>query len=60
MNVKQFSRLEVNSQVMFAIWDALKEAGIGIPYPQQDIYIKELPTVDAHLPAGALPHTTSE
>jgi potassium efflux system protein len=43
MDVKQFSRLEVKSQVLFAIWDALREAGIQIPYPQQDVYIKELP-----------------
>jgi len=42
-NVAQFSRLEVQSMVLFAIWDALKEAGIGIPFPQQDVYIKELP-----------------
>lgn len=28
---------------MFAIWDALKEADIGIPFPQRDIYIKEIP-----------------
>ena len=28
---------------MFAIWDALKDADIGIPFPQQDIYIKEIP-----------------
>ena len=27
-------------------WDALKEAGIAIPYPQQDIYIRELPEAD--------------
>ncbi len=39
----QHSRLEVKSKVMFAIWDALKDADIGIPFPQQDIYIKELP-----------------
>ncbi|HFD32700.1 MAG TPA: mechanosensitive ion channel, partial [Gammaproteobacteria bacterium] len=39
----QTSRIQVKSDVMFAIWDALKEAGIGIPFPQQDIYIKELP-----------------
>lgn len=43
LDVKQFSRLEVKSKVLFAIWDALKEAGISIPYPQQDIYIKEMP-----------------
>ena len=44
MDVKQFSRLEVKSKVLFAIWDALKEAGISIPYPQQDVYIKEMPS----------------
>lgn len=43
VNVRLFSRFEVKSKVMFAIWDALKEADIGIPFPQQDIYIKELP-----------------
>jgi len=42
-NVILFSRLEVQSNVLLAIWDALKEAGIGIPFPQQDVYIKELP-----------------
>ncbi len=42
-NVLCFSRLEVRSKVLFAIWDALQEAGIGIPFPQQDIYIKEMP-----------------
>ena len=49
LDVMQFSRLRVKSSVMFAIWDALKESGIGIPFPQQDIYIKELPTNDAQL-----------
>jgi potassium efflux system protein len=43
MDVNQFSRLDVKSKVLFAIWDALKEAGIKIPYPQQDVYIKEFP-----------------
>jgi potassium efflux system protein len=38
-----FSRLEIRSKVLFAIWDALHEAGISIPFPQQDIYIKEMP-----------------
>ena len=42
-NVVLHSRLEVKSKVMLAIWDALKKANIGIPFPQQDIYIKELP-----------------
>ncbi|HHB12612.1 MAG TPA: mechanosensitive ion channel, partial [Chromatiales bacterium] len=45
VDVEQFSRLAVKSKVMFAIWDALKEADIGIPFPQRDIYIKELPAM---------------
>ncbi len=39
----QHARFTVKSKVMFAIWDALKEADIGIPFPQRDIYIKEMP-----------------
>ncbi len=39
----QHGRGAVKSKVMFAIWDALKDADIGIPFPQQDIYIKEVP-----------------
>jgi small-conductance mechanosensitive channel len=31
------------SEVNFAIWDAFARHGITIPYPQQDVYIKELP-----------------
>ena len=41
----QVGQLTAKSSVMFAIWDALKDADIGIPFPQQDIYIKELPFV---------------
>jgi len=53
-DVGQFSRLEVKSKVMFAIWDALQEADIGIPFPQRDIYIKELP--EQHEAAGPALH----
>ncbi|RMG35796.1 MAG: hypothetical protein D6720_06410 [Gammaproteobacteria bacterium] len=42
MDVSQFSRLEIKSKVMFAIWDALKEADIEIPFPQRDIHIREV------------------
>jgi small-conductance mechanosensitive channel len=31
------------SEVNFAIWDAFERHGITIPYPQRDIYVKELP-----------------
>jgi len=33
-------RLEPKSDVMRAIWKTFKENGIGIPFPQRDIYIK--------------------
>lgn len=33
----------LKSQVNYLIWDKLKKYGIEIPYPQRDIYIKELP-----------------
>lgn len=31
------------SQVNFAVWKHLKDAGIEVPYPQRDLYIKEMP-----------------
>jgi small-conductance mechanosensitive channel len=34
----------VRSAVMLAVWDKFKENGIGIPYPQRDIYIKKMPS----------------
>lgn len=30
----------VTSDVLFAVWDAFQENGIGIPFPQQDLHIK--------------------
>ncbi len=33
----------VTSEVYLALWDALHEDGIEIPFPQRDIYIKQMP-----------------
>ncbi|MEW6648512.1 MAG: mechanosensitive ion channel domain-containing protein [Pseudomonadota bacterium] len=33
----------VRSAINLAIWRAFKQAGITIPYPQRDLYIKEMP-----------------
>jgi small-conductance mechanosensitive channel len=33
----------VRSAINLAIWRAFKQAGITIPYPQRDLYIKEVP-----------------
>ncbi|MBA4147091.1 MAG: mechanosensitive ion channel [Verrucomicrobia bacterium] len=35
------------SSVNFLIWEKFKKYGIEIPYPQRDIYIKEMPGTDA-------------
>lgn len=36
-------RLSLRSRLNFLIWDHFKRAGIEMPYPQRDIYVKELP-----------------
>ena len=33
----------VQSDINLAIWKAFKAAGITIPYPQRDLYVKALP-----------------
>ena len=35
--------LQVKSDVSIAVYNKFKEFGIEIPFPQQDIHIKELP-----------------
>jgi len=32
-------RADVRSQLLFSIWDAFKEVGITIPYPQRDVHL---------------------
>lgn len=32
-----------HSEINYIIWQALKEGGIEIPYPQRDLYLKEVP-----------------
>ncbi|WP_019961920.1 mechanosensitive ion channel family protein [Woodsholea maritima] len=41
----------VRSDVYLAIWDGLHEAGIEIPFPQMDIYVKALPRNGAEIVA---------
>jgi len=44
--------LKTHNEILFAVWDRFKEAGIRIPYPQHDLYLKEWP---ASNPAGLTP-----
>ena len=34
----------MRSEVNFNIWEMFKKYGVEIPYPQQDVYVKELPS----------------
>jgi potassium efflux system protein len=41
------SLLKTRADILLAVWDAFKQEGVGIPYPQRDLYIKEIPAVFA-------------
>lgn len=43
VDIGQNSGLKTRDQILFTIWDRFKEAGISIPYPQRDLYIKAWP-----------------
>ncbi|MBU1248431.1 MAG: mechanosensitive ion channel [Proteobacteria bacterium] len=43
INDAQQGVVNVQSDILLAIWDLFHEHNIGIPYPQRDIHIKELP-----------------
>lgn len=40
MDIRRYARDRVRSEVYFALFDALTEAGIEIPFPQRDIHIR--------------------
>lgn len=43
IDISRYSLLTVHHEVLFGVWDRFKEAGIRIPYPQRDLYIKAWP-----------------
>lgn len=44
--------VELKSEIHLAVDEAFKKAGIEIPFPQQDVYIKQMPDRPAPPPAG--------
>ena len=40
VDISRISGLKVRDQVMLAIWERFREAGISIPFPQRDLHIK--------------------
>ena len=45
--------LTVGSELRFAIFKALKEAGVEIPFPQRDVHVKSMPQAMPEPPAEA-------
>lgn len=43
IDMNQHSLLKIHHEVLFTIWNRFQEAGIRIPYPQRDLYIKAWP-----------------
>jgi len=39
--IRDADSVTVHSEIRFAIFDAFKEAGISIPFPQRDVHIME-------------------
>jgi small-conductance mechanosensitive channel len=40
INIRNYQRNKVASDLYFAIFEAFKEAGIEIPFPQRDLHIR--------------------
>lgn len=62
INLRRHSRFEVRSEILLALWDALKAAGIKIPHSQQDIHIRSVPGAapPSTLPAWSEPADVAE
>jgi potassium efflux system protein len=43
LDVGRYDLVMVHHEVLFGVWDRFKAAGIRIPYPQRDLYIKTWP-----------------
>lgn len=50
MNIRMYSRRKIASDLYFAIFEALKEAGIEIPFPQRDLHIRSAEGLGALAP----------
>jgi small-conductance mechanosensitive channel len=50
MNIRMHSRRKVASDLYFAIFEAFKEAGIEIPFPQRDLHIRSAEGLGAPAP----------
>ena len=42
INQGNTNAFELQSKILFTIWDSFKEQGIKMPYPQQDVHLKQI------------------
>ncbi|SCZ49074.1 mechanosensitive ion channel domain-containing protein [Thiohalomonas denitrificans] len=50
IDLKYHGRLEIRSEILMAIWEGFREAGIRIPYPQLDIHMDRASPPAENLP----------
>jgi potassium efflux system protein len=48
IDVGKYNRLNIKSEVLLAIWDNFKQDDIEIPYPQNDVHIKDSVSTNTH------------
>lgn len=48
----------IRGDVLMRVWNLFKEHGIEIPFPQRDLYIKEMPGMGGDKPAAPRPDRT--
>lgn len=53
MDDVSYRYFQVKSEVMFAVWNKLKEVGIEISYPQRDLHIRSMADDIRHLIEGS-------
>jgi potassium efflux system protein len=39
-NLKEYSKLDLQSEMLFSVWEQFKAADIEIPYPQRDVHVR--------------------
>jgi small-conductance mechanosensitive channel len=55
VDVRRHAQRTVRSALYFAVFEAFKQAGIEIPFPQRDLHIRSVVGKDGAVPSGAAP-----
>ncbi|PWV61074.1 potassium efflux system protein [Plasticicumulans acidivorans] len=60
VDMSRSSLLKTRSEIHFAVWDALKNAGIEIPFPQSDVHVRSWPAGGAPVVAPLVERAAPE